>query len=112
MKTRACIECGLDFVLKPNKPGLVGTCPDCSTETVEQIGGNMIWEHKTAPMLEIKPVGEAEAFARKQKRFGAGPLRSIVTSKSTGDPGEKSGSGAEAGAQYISGLGEKRSVKR
>jgi len=69
----------------------------------------MVWSHKTAPELEIKPMREAILFARLQKRFGVGPLRAIVQAK---EPSPKQGSGAEAGAQYISHLGEKRSVKR
>ena len=69
----------------------------------------MIWTHKTAPTIEIKPMPQAIQFARLQKRFGVGPLRAIVQQK---EPSTKQGSGAEAGAQYLSNLCEKRTVKR
>jgi len=90
-------------------PGLVDHCPNCSVETTPRVGGNMVWTHKTAPELEIKPMRLAIQFARLQKRFGVGPLRAIVQAK---EPSNKQGSGAEAGAQYTSHLGEKRTVKR
>ena len=76
----------------------------------------MIWEHKTAPYIEIKSLTQARVFAAKQRRFGAGPLSSICQSKEQAAPDpsnpSKSKSGAEGGAIYFSKCGEKRTVKR
>jgi hypothetical protein len=73
------------------------------------VGGNMVWAHKTAPELEIKPMVFARSFAKATRRFGVGPLRSIVEGR---EECLKAHSGAEPGAVYHSHLGEKRSVKR
>ena len=74
----------------------------------------MIYEHKTGAYIEVKPLGEAEAFAKKTKRWGAGVTRSLVESKLTPETREssKDKTGTEPGAIYVSNLGEKRSVKR
>lgn len=67
----------------PNSPGYRNQCPNCSEkqEEPEHIGGNMIWDHKTAPELELKPMAKAKAFAKKTERFGAGVTKSITTSR-------------------------------
>jgi len=78
---KICTECNEEFELKPNKPGLIHHCPDCSQETVERLGGNMTWDHKTAPTLEIKSISDAQVFAAKQRRFGAGVTCCLTTSK-------------------------------
>lgn len=119
-----CRDCGSPFALFPGKPGYVDQCENCARD-VPLLGGNMIWTHKTAPSIEIKPMDQAVLFAKKQKRFGAGPLRSISQSKEQahkslvgqspfepGDGASKQGTGAEARALYYSKLGEKRSVKQ
>lgn len=41
----------------------------------------MVWEHKTAPELELKPMQEAKKFARKQERFGAGVTKCLTEPK-------------------------------
>jgi hypothetical protein len=41
----------------------------------------MIWDHKTAPYLEIKPMQQAKQFAKLTQRFGAGVTVSLTTSK-------------------------------
>ena len=109
LRKRTCSVCDKQFTELPNKPGLVHQCPNCSIETTECVGGNMIWTHKTGPSIEIKSMKEAKNFARLQSRFGVGPLRSIVEAK---EPSPKRGSGAAEGEQYVTRLGEKRYVKR
>jgi len=64
-----CRDCGEEFRFTKNKPGYVNQCEDCATD-VERVGGNMIWSHKTAPEIEIKPMEQAKAFAKATKRFG------------------------------------------
>ena len=104
-----CIKCNQIVILTPDKPGRINECYDCGRKSeIPRVGGNMIWSHKTAPDLEIKSMKEAKVFAKQQKRFGAGPLRSIVTSR---EPSTKE-IGANPGDQIISPLGEKHSVKR
>ena len=118
----------------PGKPDRINVCykSECQEQEEQErpepdlLGGNMIWHHKTAPELVIKPLGSAQAFAKVQRRFGAGVLSSITCGKEmayaqlTGntdsfgkptDSSAKSGTGAERGAMYYSNLGEKRSVK-
>lgn len=115
VELRVCRDCGDEFelVVGAPKPGFVDQCPGCATE-VPLLGGNMIWSHKTAPEIEVKTLVEARAFARLQKRLGAGVSRSLVESKKRefeDVEASKDGSGAEPRALYISKLGEKRSVK-
>jgi len=109
-----CRDCHVEFVPYHGKPGYINQCEDCATD-VPKLGGNMIWDHKTAPYIEVKPMAEAVQFAKLTNRSSASaPLRSIVTSKSNGDQDReagKQGSGAEDHATYNSRLGEKRTVK-
>ena len=79
---RNCSKCKAEYVLKLDKPGLIHHCPKCSVEKVERLGGNMIYSHKTAPDLEIKPISKAVEFAGKQRRFGAGVTCCLTQSKS------------------------------
>lgn len=87
MKT--CRFCATEFVPKWDKPGRIDVCydPDCQRKDRRQmpeppkLGGNMIWFHKTAPGLEIKPIAEAREFARKTRRFGAGVMISLTSCK-------------------------------
>jgi len=109
---RTCIKCGLDYELTPNKPGLITTCWDCSIETTQRIAGQMIWEGKHTPVLQLMSKKKAAEFARKTKRFGAGVSCALApTGAETGNPGTKAGTGAEKRATYHSKLGEKRQVK-
>jgi len=80
-KVLTCKTCGEDFYSDQNKPGYINVCYDCTTEDVEKLGGNMIYEHKTAPGLEIKPISKARGFAKMTKRFGAGVTCSLTTSR-------------------------------
>ncbi|MDE2100014.1 MAG: hypothetical protein KGL39_22360 [Patescibacteria group bacterium] len=111
-----CKHCSKEFKPFPGKPGYINECPGCVKGDVEKLGGNMIWSHKTAPEIEIKPLNEAKRFARKTRRIGTTVTQSLVTTQSTtpqdAAANSKHGSGAEAGAMYYSRLGEKRHVKR
>lgn len=78
---KICRECESEFILTPNKPGKIFHCPACSSETVERLGGNMVFLHKTASTIEIKPASRAIQFAEMTKRFGAGVTKCITTSK-------------------------------
>lgn len=75
-----CRDCGSMFTEKPNKPGYRDQCPECSLKQPEPepIGGNMVWTHKTAPELELKPMHKAKEFAKKQERFGAGVTKCLT----------------------------------
>lgn len=109
----SCRDCGNEFTPRPNKPGFINQCEDCATD-VPLLGGNVIYEHKTAGYIEIKSMAKAVEFNKVSKRHGHGVISSIVESKSTplGRESSKFGSGAEAGAMYYSRLGEKRSIAR
>jgi hypothetical protein len=80
---RECSDCGEKYRLTRDKPGKIDVCGKCGLKAgeVERLGGNMVYTHKTAPALEIKPLSEAEAFARKTRRFGAGVTQSLCESK-------------------------------
>lgn len=107
-----CRTCGEEFISYPNKPGYINQCTDCA-EDVPKLGGNMIWEHKTAPYIEIKSLQEAKRFAKLNKRNCCGPLSSIIVPKEpkTEANFSKKDTGAEDHAMYFSRLGEKRTVK-
>jgi hypothetical protein len=111
-----CRDCNKEFAEKlPASPGFRNQCPTCSLSQPEPepIGGNMIWDHKTAPYIELKPMKEAKRFAAQTKRFGAGVTCCLVESKldDTSKESSKKDSGAESSAEYHSNLGESRSVK-
>lgn len=109
---KSCKDCGEEFNWYPGKPGYINQCEECSDDVPLQ-GGNMIWDHKTAPYIEIKPMKDALIFAKQTSRRNCGPLTSIVQRKEPPSPAKynKASSGAEDHAQYYSKLGEKRSVK-
>ena len=52
-KIHTCVECECDFEFKPNKPGKVNTCQDCSDDHVTRYTGNMIYDHKTGADIQI-----------------------------------------------------------
>lgn len=120
---RNCRFCTEPFTPLPGKPGHIDVCyaTECQRHDAKQtpepdkLGGNMVWDHKTAPELEIKPLARAQAFAKLTRRTGCGPLRAITQSKaparSPAHEASKAGSGTENRAQYYSRLGEKRTVK-
>jgi hypothetical protein len=110
-----CVHCGRGIDHSQTKPGKINECGECgSNSDIERLGGNMVWTSKHAPELEIKPMTQAVAFAKKQRRFGAGVTASIVQGQMTGEERELSGNNSEAapGATWRSPLGEKHSVKR
>jgi len=109
-----CRDCNKEFTEKlPGTPGFRNQCPTCSLSQSEPepIGGNMIWDHKTAPYIELKPMSQAKIFAAQTKRFGAGVTACLVESKGEPKDSAKTGSGSETGSEYHSNLGESRSVK-
>jgi hypothetical protein len=60
-----CRDCGEMFTEVPGKRGYRNQCVPCSEKQAEpeRIGGNMVWDHKTAPYIELKPLSQARAFA-------------------------------------------------
>lgn len=78
---KECRDCGREFKPMPGKPGYIDQCPNCSKPELDVYGGNMVWHHKTAPELEIKPLAAAKRFSKLQARSGSGPLRSITTAR-------------------------------
>jgi hypothetical protein len=111
---RECRHCGTSYDTRTKTKGFIYLCEECSAPDVELHGGNMIWEHKTAPYIEIKPLGEAERFASKQVRSSAAsPLRNMCQARYSREGQEldsKRGSGAETYANYRSPLGESHAV--
>jgi len=111
---RECRNCGELYDPAHKAKGYIYLCEECSGNDVERTGGNMIWEHKTAPYIEIKPMGEAERFAKKQVRTSASsPLLSMCEARYSKEGQEldsKRGSGAETYANYRSSLGESHTV--
>jgi hypothetical protein len=127
---KLCRYCEEPFKPMPNKPGRIDVCykTDCQEQDEKEmpepdrLGGNMIWNHKTAPEIEVKFLVEAKDFAKKTKRIGAGVVRSMTESKElsyailtkqqfNGDKAMKKQAGCGEGANYNSKLGEKRTVK-
>lgn len=85
-KSRQCVRCGATYTPYHKKPGLITECGPCGQATEdssgeEKLGGNMIYAHKTGGVIEIKPLSEAQKFADKTKRLGAGVTASITQSK-------------------------------
>jgi hypothetical protein len=81
-----CRECGEDFNRREaelRKTGFIDQCNRCAEGQldVERWGANSIYTHKTAPEIEIKAMSEALAFAKKQRRYGAGVTMCLTTSK-------------------------------
>jgi hypothetical protein len=113
-KKLTCRDCNKEFAEKlPGAPGFRNQCSTCSLTQPEPepIGGNMIWDHKTAPYIELKPMKEAKRFAAQTKRLGAGVTSCLLESKGEPKESAKTGSGSETGSEYRSNLGESRSVK-
>lgn len=81
---RTCVKCDDEFTLTRDKPGRINECPKCSVETVEKLGGNMIYEHKTAPYIEVKSMYAAKAFAKATRRHGATVATSLCESREFG----------------------------
>lgn len=78
VKIRKCRGCGAEIPAErldalPRTPW----CVCCAEERVERVGGNMVYSHKTAPTLELKPIGEAERFAALTRRSGPGVTVSL-----------------------------------
>lgn len=53
MKHRICIHCDVEFLPFNGKPGKVNECADCAQEVVHRYTGNMIYDHKTGPSLQV-----------------------------------------------------------
>jgi hypothetical protein len=113
-----CHICETEFLLLPDHPGLATKCRECQDKGADtpRVMGKLAWSGKHSFELEITANREeAIWFNNAQKRLGAGVTRSLCEPK---EPREsalnygKKGSGAEAGASYVSRLGEKRTVKR
>jgi hypothetical protein len=114
--SRVCKNCETEFIPQPNHQGFVNVCVDCSEGDVDRVMGKVAWSGKHTMEMEITSNRvEAEYFNNRQRRWGAGVIRSITEPKESRQNGEnygKRGTGAEAGALYHSRLGEKRNVKR
>lgn len=60
-----CRDCGKEFFEKPSgSRGYRNQCTACAIDQQEPepTGGNMVWDHKTAPYIELKPMSRAQAF--------------------------------------------------
>lgn len=50
---KQCVHCGAEFKLYHGKPGKVNECDLCADEPVVKYTGNMIYDHKTGPSIQI-----------------------------------------------------------
>ena len=48
-----CVKCGDEFMLYSGKPGRANECEYCAVEVVDKYTGNMIYDHKTGPTIQI-----------------------------------------------------------
>lgn len=80
---RECSRCGGSYRLTRDKPGKIDVCHQCGsiTETTARVGGNMVWDGKQAPEIEIKPMKDAVKFNSKTRRLGAGVTASLCVNK-------------------------------
>lgn len=78
---KTCVKCSDEFMLSQGKPGKINECPACSVETVDKLGGNMIYTHKTAPYIEVKSLVMAKRFAKLTARRGAGVTMSLCENR-------------------------------
>lgn len=85
LKPRNCIHCGEEYTPTPHKPGFINECWDCgevSDKDTPRLGGNMIYSHKTAPTIEIKPLDQAQQFAKRARRQNStGVTNDLVQTK-------------------------------
>lgn len=74
-------------MVTPNKPGKINECHQCGAvaETEARVGGNMVWEGKQAPYIEVKSMKDAKKFASKTRRLGAGVTASLVQNKNVAE---------------------------
>lgn len=82
MVTLICRTCHREFPEKPlGSRGYRNQCLSCSDaqEEPEKTGGNMIWEHKTGPYIELKPISKAKTFARRTRRLGGVGVTASIT---------------------------------
>jgi hypothetical protein len=56
------MHCDFEFQPYPGKPGLVNECDDCAVESVDKYTGNMIYDHKTGPQIQINSNPELTAY--------------------------------------------------
>lgn len=80
---RTCVDCGDNYRLTLNKPGKVNQCHQCGakSETTARVGGNMVYDGKHAPEIEIKSMAAAKKFNAKTRRLGTGVTASLCVSK-------------------------------
>jgi DksA/TraR C4-type zinc finger protein len=64
-----CVECERS-IPAARLAAMPGTrwCVRCADSRTERIGGNMVWSHKTAPELELRPLSEAREWHRRYDR--------------------------------------------
>lgn len=110
-----CKTCRKEFQLRVDHRGYANVCVDCSKGDVDRVMGKVAWSGKHCMEMEVTSNrAEAIYFNGRQKRLGAGVMRSLCESKAPRVQQEicgKRGSGAEGGAMYFSSLGEKRTIK-
>lgn len=71
---RTCVKCGDEFELYSGKPGLSTECDFCAEEVVDKYTGNMIYDHKTGPSIQINSDPRLTAYineATKLKNKGS-----------------------------------------
>lgn len=79
MNRRVCVNCEEEFLVNP-KQIRADLCPSCHLalgikEKVDRVGGSMIYEHKTAPTIQLFPTIRKAARFERSKRFQFGNPR-------------------------------------
>jgi hypothetical protein len=69
LTSRRCAAC--HALIAPARLAALPTtpwCVACAETRVARLGGNMVWSHKTGPVIEVKPMAKAKRFARLTRR--------------------------------------------
>jgi hypothetical protein len=78
----SCIKCGSELSTVDANHGKINECRDCAGKQVAKYGGQMVWDHKTAPALEIHGSVQSARAASKCENTFALDLRVAVTERS------------------------------
>jgi hypothetical protein len=87
LPVRTCRSCETEFILRPNKPGNINDCPNCSVETAPKTVAKVAYPSKNSSLVEIEitqDVKAARLFNNAQRRNCAGPLTSILSNTEQG----------------------------
>ena len=75
-----CRTCGEYFHPTLGKKGYINQCGGCATD-VPLLGGRMIYEHKTAGYIEIRPMAKTLQDLAATKRLGGSGVTASITER-------------------------------